>query len=73
MKDDISYVLVPGEDGPFPPQEGKMKNDISYVLVQEEDGPFPLQMGKWKTTLAMSWFRKRTAHFRCKRENERRH
>ncbi len=46
MKDDISYVLVPGEDGPFPPQEGKMKNDISYVLVQEEDGPFPLQMGK---------------------------
>ncbi len=42
MKDDISYILVQGEDGPFPLQEGKMKDDISYVLVQGEDGSFPL-------------------------------
>ncbi len=46
MKDDISYVLVQGEDGPFPPEKGKMKDDISYVLVQGEDGPFPLQKEK---------------------------
>ncbi len=45
MKDDISYVLVQGEDRPFPLQEGKMKDDISYVLVPGEDGPFPLQKG----------------------------
>ncbi len=46
MKDDISFVLVQGEDGPFPLQMGKMKDVISYVLVQGEDGPFPLQKGK---------------------------
>jgi hypothetical protein len=46
MKDDISYVLVQGEDSPFPLQKGKMKDDISYVLIQGEDCPFPLQKGQ---------------------------
>ncbi len=46
MKDDISYVLVQGEDGPISAAEEKMKDNISYVLVQGEDRPFPLQKGK---------------------------